>query len=123
MGLDQYAHTRNQKVDFGKVYEDDYNPCVDGFYWRKHSRLQTFMANKYHELNPEAEDFNGEELVLTKEILMELRQEIDSSYHQSFCSGGFFWGMLLFLVAKDCHRQPLQRFFVDEFDFEVIIRT
>jgi hypothetical protein len=23
---------------------------------------------------------------------MELRQEIDSNYHQSFCSGGFFWG-------------------------------
>jgi hypothetical protein len=92
MGLDMYAHTRNQKVDFGKVYEDDYNPCVDGFYWRKHSRLHTFMTNKFHELNPDVEVFNGEQLVLTKEILMELRQEIDSNYHQSFCSGGFFWG-------------------------------
>jgi hypothetical protein len=35
MGLDMYAHTRNQKVDFGKVYEDDYNPCKHGFLLEK----------------------------------------------------------------------------------------
>lgn len=92
MGLDQYAHLRNKKIDFEKVYSDKYEPCEHGFVWRKHSRLQTFMANKYHELNPEAEDFNGEELVVTKEIISELRKEIDTQYHQSFCSGGFFWG-------------------------------
>ena len=92
MGLDMYAHTRNQKVDFDKVYEDDYEPCKHGFYWRKHSRLQTFMARKFEEVNDTTDDFNGQELVLTKEIISDLRKEIDSDYWESFCSGGFFWG-------------------------------
>jgi hypothetical protein len=92
MGLDMYAHTRNQKIDFGKVFEDDYNPCKHGFYWRKHSRLQTFMARKFEEVNDTTDDFNGQELVLTKEIISDLRKEIDSDYWESFCSGGFFWG-------------------------------
>ena len=93
MGLDQYAHIRNQKIDFDKVYSDDYKPQRDGFVWRKHARLQTFMQNKFFERNPKVGvDFNCEELIIDKKIVEELRQEIKSGYHQSFCEGGFFWG-------------------------------
>ena len=60
MGLDQYAHIRNKKIDFDKVYSDDYKPQRDGFVWRKHARLQTFMQNKFFDQrNPKANvDFN-----------------------------------------------------------------
>ena len=93
MGLDQYAHIRNKKIDFDKVYSDDYKPQRDGFVWRKHSRLQTFMQGKFFEQNPNAEDFNGnDELIIDKKIIEELRQEIKSGYASSFCEGGFFWG-------------------------------
>ena len=51
------------------------------------------MQNKYFEKNPKAQDFNGyDELIIDKKIIEELRQEIKSGYHQSFCEGGFFWG-------------------------------
>ena len=52
MGLDQYGQIRNKKIDFEKVYSDNYEPTVDGFVWRKHTRLQTFMSDKFAELNP-----------------------------------------------------------------------
>jgi hypothetical protein len=93
MGLDQYAHVRNKEIDFKKVYSDNYEPTIHGFVWRKHSRLQTFMENKFSELNESADPMNGnDELVLTKEIIRELRKEVDSDFRDSFCSGGFFWG-------------------------------
>ena len=92
MGLDQFAHVRNKNIDFKKVYSDKYMPQRDGFVWRKHSRLQTFMQNKFYEVNKDVE-FNGNaELIMTKKIIDELREEIKSGYHSSFCEGGFFWG-------------------------------
>lgn len=94
MGLDQYAKIKDKDIDFDKVYSKEYEPTKHGFVWRKHARLQTFMANQFYELNPNAsEPFNGgDQLVITKDIISKLRKEIDSSYHDSFCSGGFFWG-------------------------------
>ena len=93
MGLDQYAQVRNKQIDFKKVYSDDYKPQRDGFVWRKHARLQTFMQNVFYQRNPNAEEFNGSaELELDKAIIEELRQEIKRGYHSSFCEGGFFWG-------------------------------
>jgi len=93
MGLDQYGQIRNKKIDFKKVYSNEYEPTKHGFVWRKHARLQTFMSEKFAELNPQADAMNGDdELVLTKEIVMELRKEIDNDFRNSFCSGGFFWG-------------------------------
>jgi len=100
MGLDQFAHIRDKQSgqmkqpDFEKVYSDKYEPTTDGFVWRKHSRLQQFMENIWSEQNPDSsEAMNGEdELTLTKDIITDLRKEIDSNYHNSFCSGGFFWG-------------------------------
>ena len=102
MGLDQYANVRDKQSgqmkspDFDKVYSDknEYKPTDHGFVWRKHSRLQQFMQDVWAEQNPDsAEAMNGEdELVITKDIIKELRQEVDSNYHNSFCGGGFFWG-------------------------------
>ena len=52
MGLDQYGQIRNNKIDFKKVYSDEYDPIKDGFVWRKHARLQTFMAREFKKQNP-----------------------------------------------------------------------
>ena len=40
MGLDQYAHLRNRKVDWEKYYNDDEEEQKGVFVWRKHARLQ-----------------------------------------------------------------------------------
>ena len=93
MGLDQYAHTINKKIDFDQVYSDEYKPQRDGFVWRKHARLQTFMQNVFYQRNPNAEEFNGSaELELDSAIIKKLREEVKNGYHNSFCDGGFFWG-------------------------------
>ena len=53
MGLDQYAHLRNRKIDWKKYYSDDEKESQeeqrDVFVWRKHARLQTFMNKKFEE--------------------------------------------------------------------------
>jgi hypothetical protein len=41
---------------------------------------------------------------------MELRQEIDSNYHQSFCSGGFFWGHQFQEEAMKEYKEQRQSF-------------
>ncbi len=90
MGLDQYAQLRNKqsKVD-----------VPENFYWRKHARLQQFMAIKYAEQNPKDKDpgsfnlgFNGGPVKLTKEIVDELEKAIDNNYYDYFAADGYFWG-------------------------------
>ena len=55
MGLDQYAHLRDKKIDWEKYYSDDENESKEEakhvFVWRKHARLQTFFARKWREQN------------------------------------------------------------------------
>ena len=80
MGLDQYAQKRNQKINFKKVYSDKYNPAEDGFVWRKHARLQVFMAREYAKQNPKEDTdkhsglnglgFNGgdHKVIITKDV-------------------------------------------------------
>ena len=51
MGLDQYAHLRNRKIDWEKYYDDDKEEKKGLFVWRKHARLQTFFARKWREQN------------------------------------------------------------------------
>jgi hypothetical protein len=105
MGLDQYAQKRNQEINFKKVYSDKYNPAEDGFVWRKHARLQVFMAREYAEQNPKENTdkhsasiqglgFNGNEhkVVITKDVLKRLEEAIKSNYYDYFASDGFFWG-------------------------------
>ena len=52
MGLDQYAHLRGKDINFEKVYNsDEYDPKEDGFVWRKHARLKTFMNQQWQKQN------------------------------------------------------------------------
>ena len=87
MGLDQYADGLNKE-----------------FYWRKHARLQVFMAREYDKQNPreikarEKVDnlahlgFNGGPVNITNEILDRLEEAIKDNYCDYFASDGFFWG-------------------------------
>ena len=103
MGLDQYGMIRNKEIDFKKVYSDDYNPIEDGFVWRKHARLQVFMAREFAKQNPKEKTdehsslnglgFNGEEhkVIITEDVLKRLEEAIKSDYFDYFATDGFFW--------------------------------
>ena len=104
MGLDQYGMIRNKQIDFKKVYSDKYEPTKDGFVWRKHARLQTFMAREFKKQNPKEDTdkhsgmngmgFNGDEhkVIITKDVLKRLEEAIKEKYYSYFASDGFFWG-------------------------------
>ena len=117
MGLDQYAHLRNRKINWKKFYSDDEEESKmeqqDVFVWRKHARLQTFMNKMFEKQNEvqlkkeqekeKDKDFNPfdmshlgmngyDEVYITREVVKDLKKEIESNYHHSFCSDGFFWG-------------------------------
>jgi len=99
MGLDQYAHLRDQKDLSFNTYDDNYNPEKDGFYWRKHARLQQFMAAMYKEQTPEEINegdfnlgFNGGPVIINEDVLNKLEKAIDSDYQDYIATDGFFWG-------------------------------
>ena len=87
MGLDQYADGLNKE-----------------FYWRKHARLQVFMAREYEKQNPKEEKasdnegglshlgFNGGPVNITYEILDRLEKAIKNGYWDCFAHDGFFLG-------------------------------
>ena len=87
MGLDQHAHLRNAKIDWAKYYsEEEYSGEPQVFVWRKHARLQQFMAVKYAEQNPKDKDndmnlgFNGGPVKLTKEVVDQLEEAVKNNY-------------------------------------------
>ena len=105
MGLDQYANIRNKNIDWKKIYSDKYEPKEDGFVWRKHARLQVFMAREFENQNPKEDTnghsasinglgFNGDEhkVVITEDVLKRLEEAIKNDYYDYFASDGFFWG-------------------------------
>ena len=93
MGLDQYAGLRDEN---GEVKEK--------FYWRKHARLQQFMAGEFEEQNEKTKHntvddlqhlgFNGGQggVKITTEILQRLEDAIKDGYYSFFVNDGFFWG-------------------------------
>ena len=93
MGLDQYAGFRDEE---GNVREE--------FYWRKHARLQQFMAKEFDEQNKTTKHntvndlqhlgFNGGQggVKITKDLIEKLKKAIESKYYDYFASDGFFWG-------------------------------
>jgi len=104
MGLDQYGMIRNKQINFDKVYSNNYNPTEDGFVWRKHARLQVFMAREFAKQNPDEKTdehsslnglgFNGDEhkVIITEDVLKRLEEAIKSDYFDYFATDGFFWG-------------------------------
>ena len=105
MGLDQYGQIRNKKIDWKKIYSDKYEPKEDGFVWRKHARLQVFMAREFKKQNPSENTndhsgnidglgFNGNEhkVIINKDVLKRLEEAIKNDYYDYFASDGFFWG-------------------------------
>ena len=93
MGLDQYAGFRDND---GNVKEE--------FYWRKHARLQQFMAKEFDEQNKTTKHntvndlqhlgFNGGQggVKITKDLIDKLKKAIESKYYDYFAPDGFFWG-------------------------------
>ena len=105
MGLDQYAHIRNKELDWKKIYSDKYEPKEDGFVWRKHARLQVFMAREFKKQNPSENTndhsanidglgFNGSEhkVIINEDVLKRLEEAIKNNYYDYFATDGFFWG-------------------------------
>tara|TARA_R100001163_G_C4983272_1_gene138611 strand:- start:56 stop:433 length:378 start_codon:yes stop_codon:yes gene_type:complete len=72
------------------------------FYWRKHARLQVFMARKWNDQNGYKGNegaldhlgFNASDkpLILNRDLLDAWESEIEEDYYCSFASDGFFWG-------------------------------
>ena len=94
MGLDQYAGFRDEE---GKVKEE--------FYWRKHARLQQFMASEFEEQNKTKRENNSSEglqhlgfnggqggVKITKELVERLEEAYKNKYYDYFAPDGFFWG-------------------------------
>ena len=104
MGLDQHAHLRGSNVDWEKYYnEEDYGDKNNIFVWRKHARLQQFMAKKWAEQNPAVEPegmlahlgFNADQeapCYMTKEVVKELGEQIEKGFADYVAEDGFFWG-------------------------------
>ena len=104
MGLDQHAHLRGQKVDWDKYFnDDDYSENAGVFVWRKHARLQEFMAKKWTDQNPSVKveghlahlGFNGDQeapCYMTKEVVDELAEQIEKGFSDYHAEDGFFWG-------------------------------
>ena len=107
MGLDQHAHLRNHKVDWDKYYSDNEEESKSEheqvFVWRKHARLQEFMAKKWAGQNPSIKveghlahlGFNGDQeapCYMTQEVVDELGEQIAKGFSDYHAEDGFFWG-------------------------------
>ena len=107
MGLDQHAHLRGHKVDWKKYYSDYEDESKEEekhvFVWRKHARLQEFMAKKWADQNPSVKiegqlahlGFNGDQKApcyMTQEVVDELGEQIAKGFSDYVAHDGFFWG-------------------------------
>ena len=128
MGLDQYAKLKGQKIDFKKIFSDDSNPKEDGFYWRKHARLQVFMAQQWKKQNEHKhkkmleenkdEPFNmshlgfnaGEVVYMTEEVVKDLEKAIKDDYYSYFAHDGFFWGQQFQETSMNEYRKQDEMF-------------
>jgi hypothetical protein len=103
MGLDMYAYVAakaGQQDDFydsaqyDKESGDYVNPNVNKpreiAYWRKHPNLHGWMEKLAHNKGLEYDSFNGIELELTHEDLVELERAV--THGQLPGTSGFFFG-------------------------------
>ena len=100
MGLDQHAHLRNQKIDWEDYYMNDNSKSQEVFVWRKHARLQQFMAQKWDEQNEHHKHegmlshlgFNADSdtpVYITKEVAEDLADAIATGYKNYVAEDGF----------------------------------
>ena len=103
MGLDQHAHLRNQKIDWEDYYMKDNSKNQEVFVWRKHARLQQFMAQQWDKQNEHHKHeghlghlgFNSDcdaPVYITKEVAEDLADAIATGYKDYVAHDGFFWG-------------------------------
>lgn len=81
MGLDQYAYAYKLKSGVTHdMFEDDLNVAEkeEIAYWRKHNRLEGWMAEQYRERGGE-EEFNCVRLYLDEELLDELEDQVSAT--------------------------------------------
>jgi hypothetical protein len=105
MGLDMYAYSANKAGAQTEYWDNSY--IIDGevvstctkpkeiMYWRKHPNLHGWMENLWQRkgcpgATSDADTFNGIELELTWEDLMEL--EYDIAHKALPSTTGFFFG-------------------------------
>ncbi len=101
MGLDQYAWIKK-----AEAAKDEHELS---FTWRKHSRLQEFMQLIWAERGNLRDDFNCEDMKLTKEDIDLLLLAIKTGYRDHFCHGGSFWGhQFQEEVVKDSYKDDLE---------------
>ena len=104
MGLDQHAHLRGEPIDWKKYYSDDNDDQENIFVWRKHARLQQFMATKWNEQNTSHTHegdlghlgFNGDceaPCYMTEEVVKDLAEAIQNDFKDYEATDGFFWGL------------------------------
>ena len=101
MGLDQHAHAKEHKVNWDLFYANDKEERKKVFVWRKHARLQKFMAIMWNEQNPNGKaqssfnlGFNAGDnpVIMTQEVVEKLEEAIKENYFNYFAHDGFFWG-------------------------------
>ncbi len=104
MGLDQHAHIKGVKIDWEKFFNDDeYSDNAGVFVWRKHARLQEFMARKWTDQNPSVKveghlahlGFNSDQdapCYITEDVVKELAEQIEKGFSDYHAEDGFFWG-------------------------------
>lgn len=106
MGLDQRAFTQES------------NNEVEGFYWRKHARLQVFMNREHKEQHGDNNNgafdlgFNAgdEPVAITEDVCNKLEKAIENKYMDFFASDGFFWGQQFQEEAVNEYREQDKKF-------------
>ena len=107
MGLDAYAGFQEPQPENVKPINDDalYDTlqAEDGFYWRKHARLQEYMQQlwRVREFGEDAKFWGGlrmdgkhdlAEVIFLEREDIERLQELVENDNLPFCPDGFFWG-------------------------------
>lgn len=90
MGLDQYAFTSDLGLEELQAIEGE-KPLEEIAYWRKHNRLQGWMAQRWQDAgNEDVDEFNCELLPLTAEDIDALEEVINNRDLPH--TTGFFFG-------------------------------
>jgi len=77
MGLDMFAYTFNGKTESEVDFDtNNVTETTEIAYWRKHPNLHGWMEQLYYEKGGKDDSFNGSNVVLTKDDLDSLEQDI-----------------------------------------------